>query len=132
MPCLTGVLNNSLQAIIDVAVAPTSGQAHAKLQNFRALIDTGANRTCITAHVVQALSLSPIGKLPMRSASHTIDTNIYMVDLGLPFGGIMRLDKGKEVMECCDNSEFEIIIGMDIISQGTLTVSPDNRFIFCL
>ena len=63
--------------------------------SFKALIDTGAQNTCITNEVVKKLNLSASGKSNINSASHsTVPVNNYRVDLFIPIGEISPIIQG--------------------------------------
>lgn len=133
MPCISGLLTNKLEALINVSVTSVVvGHNKPTFYNFTALLDTGANRTCINKDVISKLSLDPLGKVNMCSASHNVVVNSYIVDLMLPFGTINVGQSGVTVLEFNASNDFQIIIGMDIISNGLLSISHDKRFIFCL
>jgi hypothetical protein len=90
-----------------------------------ALWDTGATNTGISATLAARLGLTPIGTGRMKHAKGEDDCNRYLVNLVLPnqlaIFGVM-------VNECDLPQEFDLLIGMDIISQGdfSLTHSGGN------
>lgn len=138
MPCLVGTLNSNRQIIVQVGVSDIETHSKEKPSDnehsiiFNALIDTGATGSCISKNVVDSLILSPIGQIPMNSASHTINTNQYLVNFILTFGNVVFMQQGKTVMEFNGSNSFDVIIGMDVICKGSLNVTFDNRFVFCL
>jgi hypothetical protein len=101
---------------------------------FPALLDTGASVTCISPAVAQAAGLQVMGMHPMISATQAIPVNVYLADLILPFGAAGFVTQGAQVMEFVPppGGPFQILIGRDIICRGSLTMSFDGHFTFCL
>lgn len=89
-----------------------------------ALWDTGATHSVITPSVVKALGLKPIGKIKVRSGGGEAEEDTYIVNVVLPNGvaipGLVMSGMEKVV----DN--FGIIIGMDVISHGDLSITNQN------
>lgn len=88
---------------------------------INALWDTGATKSVITSTTVSQLGLIPIGITKVNHAGGCSDSNTYLINIVLPpnvgFAGIM-------VSECPEiGGGFGVIIGMDIISQGDLSIS---------
>ncbi len=79
-----------------------------------AMWDTGATNTLISSKIIKALALKPFGKSGLSSANGIIETNTYLVHVGLPSGAIVTNVLALED----ENEDYEIVIGMDIISQG--------------
>lgn len=138
MPCLSGTYQPGIGPLINLGVAKPGtfvpNQPIKALTTFPALIDTGASATCISPNVAQTVGLQPIGKRPMVSATHAVPVNIYLVDLILPFGAAGFVVSGAQVMEFVPlgGSPFQILVGRDLICRGTLTMSFDGHFTFCL
>ncbi|MGI8739488.1 MAG: aspartyl protease family protein [Gammaproteobacteria bacterium] len=140
MPCLSRRFDISLGPIIDViALGPgtvrNAGASGAQVSAsaYPALIDTGATTTCISAGVASSLQLQPIGKRPMVSATHQTPVNAYLVDLLLPFGAAGHWIESIQVMEFVSgDSAIQMLLGRDIIGLGTLSISFDGHFTFCL
>ena len=137
MPCLSGQFNAAIGALINVGVLPTGilqlgATAPTQITAFPALIDTGATVSCISPQVVQTVGLQPIGMTPMVSATQAVPVNTYLVDLALPFGAASFLMQGMQVMEfvTSSGSPFQILVGRDILSRGTFTMSFDGHFTF--
>lgn len=88
MPCIWGNHNNS-QIFLEVAVFPVDFDrqtAPVKQQPgiFKALLDTGAQSTCITSDVAGKVGLEPIGKVPVSSVSGIQYHNNYLFKIGFP------------------------------------------------
>jgi hypothetical protein len=127
---------NYLQPLVDVSIA-----AHYKplaRRPYIALIDTGATRTCITRRVLDELQLQAKGKLLVASATSTPERRMaYGYSLGL----FCQTDDSSATSLYVvphefvapwfqDNGNFDVLLGMDVLSQGTLTFKPDGRFSF--
>jgi hypothetical protein len=151
MPCLWGRHNNSqifvsLLVLDATSVAtnptnPLAGIAPSNPPVFTALVDSGAQRTMISPAVVARLGLNPIGKIPVRSAGGTIVHhdgylfNIAFVVPNQPVGGstsgsvLYTLGKpiwGPEIP--ATGGSFDVLMGMDVISSGSLKIEGDGTF----
>lgn len=139
MPCLSGKFDPGIGPIINVGIhlpdtIKPKATSNFQITAFPALIDTGASITCISTKVAQAVNLEPMGKRPMTSATHSIPVNIYLVDLFFPFGKAGFIQPNIQVMEFtpAGESPFQMLVGRDIICQGTFALSFDGHFTFCL
>lgn len=95
----------------------------------RAVWDTGAMTSCVSAHVVEQLSLIATGKIKMHTPSGEDDRNTYLVDLRLP-NDLLIEDLVVADSEIGSQS-IGILIGMDVICRGDLAVSNyDGKTVF--
>lgn len=87
-----------------------------------ALWDTGATQSVITPKIVRDLGLKPVGKMVMHHGGGRTEQLTYMVNVGLPngvgFPGVMVAE-----LEQLENSEFGMLIGMDIIAVGDFSIT---------
>ena len=87
----------------------------------KAIWDTGATSSCITAELAQQVGLKPIGKTPVTNTSGTEIKDAYLVNIRLPNNVILTHLK---VVECVALSGvFKFLIGMDIIGAGDFAVT---------
>jgi len=84
-----------------------------------AMWDTGATNTLISSKIIKALGLKPFGKSGLSSANGVIETDTYLVHVGIPSGSIVTNILALED----DNEDYEVVIGMDIITQGDFAFS---------
>jgi hypothetical protein len=113
---------------------------------FKALIDTGATSTMITKNVVSLLDLQPVTKLPYASRNGLIWTPAYLFHVLFP-GPIVPLSADAEEseslvsnMRVCtkvitggeieNQASFDVLLGMDVITTGNLTINVDGTFGF--
>jgi hypothetical protein len=137
MPCLSGRFDPSQGILINLALAkpgtlvPKPGEP-LRVQNFLALIDTGATRTCISRQAASAAGLIAMGKLPMVSATQTTPMDVYLADIVLPMGTAGFLLPNMQIMEfnCDPNCAFQVLLGRDILAKGVFTLSFDGHFSF--
>lgn len=120
---------------LDMRIAPDR-----KLAAVPALVDTGASRSCVTSRLAQGLEMKPSGKVAMVSASHTVETNTYATHLGFVMGAqnqptghidaqVALLPTLFEVMEFNgDGTVFEVLLGRDLLSMCSVTISFDGHF----
>jgi hypothetical protein len=154
MPQITGSLFEG-KPIVSVAVSeaipvvttvqPQHAPPSFHIKEYRALLDTGADITCVLPHVVKECWLISRGLIPMTSGSGTSDHMSYLISLGVWCEKVVDCDGELEVertlyqipdyhiaAEIRTNSWFDIIIGMDIISQHELSFSKGGQFKFVL
>ncbi len=83
--------------------------------------DTGASGTCISKKVVSDFNLAPIGKMNAHTPSGIGVMNVYMINLILNnevvFSNLRVMD--SEI----GNQGIDVLIGMDIISNGDFAIS---------
>jgi hypothetical protein len=135
-------------AIVDAAAAQLATQTGAVIPNlhmFKALVDTGASGTCITPQTAATVGLSPIGKAPVQGVGGIKYHNNYLFHLGFtvaipqpvppPIGtpaiitGELHLLPGPiQGAEIDSGGMFDVLMGMDIISMGSLKVEGDGTF----
>src|SRR6266542_1862626 len=138
MPCLSGRYDPRVGPIVNVGVttpgAFAPGKAAPGVNTFPALIDTGASTTCISLAVAQATGLQAIGLRPMISATHSVPVSVYLADLVMPFGGAGFVVRGIQLMEFTPHAStpFQILLGRDILCEGSLTMRFDGHFTLCL
>jgi SEC-C motif len=122
----SGITN---RIITPVQVAPAfdlkNPPPHPKFYPTSALWDTGATQSVVTENTVKTLGLVPVGKSLVHYGKGHSHANTYLVNLVLPnsvgFEGVL-------VSECDDpvNNQFGVIIGMDIIASGDLSITNCN------
>lgn len=149
MPCLsskydptTGLFISMIIAPVGVVNAPSKAKipvaapaAPAALTTFTGLLDTGADTTCITQAVADAVGLKPFGKIPMSSATHTTDVDAFLGDICIPLGGTQLFHMPGVVLmkfETRPGAQFQVLVGRDVICKGSLTLTFDGHFTFCL
>ena len=140
MPSLKGKVQNN-QCIIQVLAHPPGDgkQPPVAQHSFQALIDTGAQSTCISTNVVNKLKLQPESKIMMQGATTTAPANRYVVGLFIPIEKAtpVSVKEGKVnyqtqlslfgssktlVTEFNAPDNFDVIIGMDMLSECILFV----------
>jgi hypothetical protein len=158
MPVIWGVHNNSDVfidvGIIDASTggltAQPSGLPH--LGNipapsiFRALIDTGAQVTMISPNVIKALGLIPLGKILISGVgpqAHHHNGYLFQVAFVIPVtppGQVITPGTPVPVMITVNRNiiygaeitttggRFDVLLGMDVISGGTLIVQGNGTY----
>ena len=151
MPLIIGQLN-SRRALIDVGLCPTPVEitgvepfqqyASMDIEPLKGLIDTGASITCVTKAAAVKVGLMPRGKRPLGNVKDIQLHTSYSFVLGVWYsesnGDAMNETKGyygfEPVLGCefKDNADFDVLIGMDIISQGDFTTKRSGEFFWDL
>ena len=90
----------------------------------KALVDTGANGSCISNRLVSACRLHPVSAMKMISAQGMSIAQVYEVSMILP-NGIQF--SAIPVVEVAGSKAFDIIIGMDILSSCDFAFSSDDQ-----
>ena len=90
----------------------------------KALIDTGANSTCISHRLASACNLERISVMKIVSAQGTGLAPVYKADIKLPCGTLFQ---DVLVTEVAGSENFDIIIGMDILSQGDIALTGSKE-----
>ena len=90
-----------------------------RIFSTNALWDTGATNCVLTKSTAQALNLKPISKVTVNHAKGSSLENVYLVNLYLPNGLVIP---GVQVSEC-EDGQFGVIIGMDIITMGDFSIT---------
>ena len=145
MPSISGIFDTRAKQIIIQCGVACSGTVknwqlkqedaslHASFMMYNALIDTGATGTCISSKIVNDLNLIHHSMIATAKANGIIDTNIYDVDLTLHFGQqVIPVEKLRVTAVNLQTSNFDILIGMDIILRGHLSLSHDHHFTFSI
>jgi hypothetical protein len=153
MLVVRGRLENR-QAIINIGVQrfdlssaqSLSEQSPIALQiaSYRALIDTGAQRTCLTNHTIAKEKLSRHGKKFIKNVRDEHMHSLFMVKIGFwcedeqildaqqlnkSFYG---LDRPTEVINISDNNLFDAIIGMDVLKFFDFRFYKNGDFVISL
>jgi Aspartyl protease len=147
MPCIATQFDPRVGPLIQIAILPpqptlvaghqaTAGQS---LHLFMALVDTGASCTCISSKVVADVGLQPTGKMPMAGVHGSTPTNTYQFAVGfltgqrqVPSGAItanvhLIAVNGAEFNNA--GCGFDILLGRDVICQGTLFLSFHGQMV---
>jgi len=137
MRCLRGRLENN-RIRVKVGICRFEDDpgvaANFDFQEFTALVDTGALRTCVTQNVVDRLQLVRWGRMPVGNVKRTEMHWTYMFrvciwpeaegSLPIPFG----IGREIEGIDVGDSRHYDVLLGMDIISQGSLRLELDGSF----
>ena len=147
MPCLTRTFDPDVGPLISLGIAKPGTLASApknspiEIRAYIALVDTGADVTCISGQIAIDVGLVLRGKKDMASALTVEAANYYLADIALPFGDPggsgpiqTQISGSIEIMEFQSNSQnYQVLLGRDIISRGYFSMSSwDNRFTICM
>ena len=93
-------------------------------EQIRALVDTGANCTCIDRDLVDRLGIAPTGRTSTLTAStgsnpHVVD--LFDVAIGIPINGVVKFYGSVPVLALDLSSQgFHALIGQDILGHALL------------
>ncbi len=89
-------------------------------KKFKAIWDTGATNSVISQKVIDECGLKPIGIANVKTAQGEFRTTVYFASIFLPNKVVIpQLRMTKGVIP----GEAEVLIGMDVISQGDFAVT---------
>ena len=150
---VTGKVANC-QLIIDVGLQPFLPKAQPvqsvpaplafRVELCKALIDTGAQLTCVTIKAVLTYGLSYFGKTMVRSARDERPHRVYLFYLGINcetnvvFDDVETtrsyylLSQVQQAIQIPDNSQFDVIIGMNILSRCDFSITRHGDFTLTL
>jgi hypothetical protein len=117
------------QILIPVAIMPPSGGASMQMARMTGLIDTGATRSGVSCAVASTLQLPRAGKLSVTTPQGPYMARLHRFMLGLfpgkASGNQMPyfLDGEFLGIESSPGAQFDVLIGMDVIGVGDLTVN---------
>lgn len=120
--------------IVPVMIYPPLTGSHFTGIEGKALIDTGSTTTGITALVAQKLGLRSIGKRPVSTVGGEKQIDRYIFRIGI--AGRQAADDAptfpyifEEVVgfDLLNSFSFDVLLGMDLLRQCELLVSPGNR-----
>lgn len=117
---------NVLKTKIEIAAAfdPENTPDPEPFKEYKALWDTGATGTVVTAKVVNECGLKPIRITKVYTANDSHHSNVYKVNVRLPNNvGICDLSVTEGKLH-----DTDVLIGMDIIALGDFTITNDKRF----
>jgi hypothetical protein len=146
MPCIWGSHDKS-QLFVSLAIIPPSALASTQggsltiamssIANFTALIDTGAQTTCITRAAAIRVGLLSTGKTPIAGVGGVTYHDTYIFHVGFPAGAqatAPRLDVFPQLIQgpelAMTGAPFDVLLGMDIIGMGSLAVEGSGTFSF--
>jgi hypothetical protein len=89
-----------------------------------ALWDTGASNTVISQRIAKSLKLVAVDAVPVIGVSGIMRSNIYRIDVRLPCGLTIEDVHASEFIE---SDQFDILIGMDIITLGDFAITNHNN-----
>lgn len=110
---LCGVSPAMPQNIVDL----DTNQIH--LKTVKAIWDTGAEVSSISTRLAEDMSLVSLGKAYNCTAAGMVEVNIYAVNILLPNG----VNFAMVPVTGNDLGDVDMLIGMDIISQGDFSVT---------
>ena len=163
MPCLSAQYNPAIGPLIGLYVSPPTVMTHSvsgatpspspaagqsSVLTATALIDTGASITSITRLLAAQAGLPLIGRRSLGTAGGVVSANLYVADIGVPFGNVPASSAGSQIhvagattammqnipiMEFdCPSPHFKMLLGRDIICQGVFSLAFDQRYVFSL
>ena len=121
-------------------VGPTQVVPEIPIEEYRALIDTGAQRTCLTQSTIARESLVPHAKKPIQNVHSSNLHHLYWARLGFwgegssfPGGPLenrsyFALPEPVEVIDIAPNHRFDAIVGMDILRLFDLQFEKSGSF----
>ena len=96
---------------------------------FVALWDTGADQTGISTRVAKMLNLKPLDQQSHKTAGDPMDVNLYRANIFLSNKFCLKDHLVHNLKG--DDKDFDVLIGMDIISRGDFSITNfEGRTVF--
>ena len=108
-----------------------------------AIVDTGAQGTCITKRAAVSIGLAPAGVASMRGISGISHHPYYLFYIGFTSSRIVLSQEGKSVSDVAHILEseiqgsefdsgggFDVVLGMDVLGIGSLKIEGNGTFSF--
>jgi len=111
----------SIPFVVDINSKPSD---QPEIKKFKALWDTGATNSAITLRAAQELNIKPVSVTNVFHAAGNSLQNVYLINIYLPNNIAIPNVRVTEVQSTVGN--FDILIGMDIMSLGDLAISNFN------
>lgn len=92
-------------------------------RDCKAIFDTGATASMISSDIANELGLIPYDTTTVSGVHGTESSNIYIIDMIFRNGFKIP---NISVSEAGGSAGFDLLIGMDIISKGTMLLSGDH------
>jgi hypothetical protein len=136
------ILKIGIRPLVPVApdVSPSQVPLKLPIREYRALIDTGAQRTCLTRETIAKERLTSHGKRPIQNVHDTNIHYLFWVHMGFWCEGDTALGPQDthrtyyglpapvEVIDIASNYWFDALIGMDVLGRYDLRLGRDGRF----
>ena len=90
----------------------------------RALIDTGCNQTIVFDSLISKIDAKPVRATSLSTANGKVMLNVYSARVELP-AWITAED--VHIIHSHAPSVMDVLIGMDILSNGTLTIDGQSK-----
>ncbi len=122
------------------SVAHTQPVPQMPIASYRALLDTGAQRTCLTYRTIAAEGLIRHGKRFIKNVHNENVHSLFMVRFGIwcsenadmgaqdSSNSYFGLEEPVEVINIADNDRFDAIVGMDVLSRFDVSFSRTGDF----
>lgn len=128
--------NNRIRIKVGIrAFNPDPNTSVFDYQEFTALVDTGAQRTCVTQNVVDRLGLVRRGRVPVGNVKRVDYHYTYLFHVGIwpeSEDGVASATFGIgdeiEGFDLGDSRYFDVLLGMDIITKGSLKIERSGKF----
>lgn len=119
--------------VMPIFAAPTH-----QMVAYRALVDTGAQRTCLTRSVIAGAGLIRIGKLFIKNVHSEALHSKFLANIAIntngvsshrePVIGCFGLPEPVEVIDIDDNARFDAILGMDVLEKFDMRFERSGDF----
>jgi len=114
----------SVEITLPQQVAAIRGDS--KTYPTNALIDTGAQGTCISTAAASDLGLLPVNQMQMIGVNGPELCNVYVVDFTFPGSGINLRNWNVTEAQGLPSQEFEMLLGRDVLRHFLLVYDGER------
>lgn len=131
------------QALLDIGISAFDPDAIAptfQIHSYKALIDTGASRTCLTYRAIGLEGLQRHARKLVKNVHNQNLHGLYMTQIGIfstdskedgryvSQRSYFGLSEPIEVIDIADNERFDAILGMDLLEHFDFRFERDGTF----
>ncbi|MGQ7830406.1 hypothetical protein [Altererythrobacter sp. Z27] len=110
-------------------------QVNQHFEEFIALVDTGALRTCVTQNVVDKLKLQRRGRIQVGNVHSHAWHWTYLFHVAIwpdsdseTISAAFGIGDEVEGIDVGDSRYYDVLLGMDILQRGSLSLNQDGTF----
>lgn len=114
---------NGIAKALNTEIKVTSAHEQGNTLTLNGIWDTGATHSSINKKYVEPLGLKPVGMCVVNTAGGSVNAYQYIINMTLPNKQMLTT-----MVTATDLVNTDMLIGMDVISQGDFAISNFNGY----